>query len=77
MKLLHQRTLTLTTIDPVVVPIGLINVNEWVNKLPDPLLPTKFIDTERSTLNVPKPSKTDLTELQASIITVRRLHDHW
>lgn len=30
-------------------------------KLPDPLLPTLFMDTESTTKNVP--SKTDLTEL--------------
>lgn len=37
-----------------------MDVKAWVNKLPDPLLPTLFMDTESTT----KTSKTDLTELQ-------------
>lgn len=37
-----------------------MDVKAWVNKLPDPLLPSLFMDTESST----KTSKTDLTELQ-------------
>ncbi|KAL7631686.1 UNVERIFIED_CONTAM: hypothetical protein RMT77_018010 [Armadillidium vulgare] len=41
-----------------------MDVKACVNKLPDPLLPTFFMDTERTTKNIPKTSKTDLTELQ-------------
>ncbi|KAF5288400.1 hypothetical protein FQA39_LY15437 [Lamprigera yunnana] len=54
----------LTNIDPVEVPIELMDVKTWVNKLPDPLLPTLFMDTETTSKNVLKTSKTDLTELQ-------------
>ncbi|KAF5286297.1 hypothetical protein FQA39_LY04195 [Lamprigera yunnana] len=42
-----------------------MDVKAWVSKLPDPLLPTLFMDTESTTKNVPKTNKTDLNELQA------------
>lgn len=42
-----------------------MDVKDLVKMLPDPLIPRLFIDTEDTTKNVPKTSKTDLTELQA------------